>query len=169
MLERGLLATAVLLVLGVIYVLRDSVPVEIRRLVTGSQDAGPARQTATPTPVSKRAARLDRGLRGRTARSADLAAVNGPVSTTVIYVQIPPFPEAPAIRPGMSSGDVVHRFGPPNWKATWADLRTLNEKYTYVDHQRTTELLIQAGRVVSCQTGAPSNRLSGSQISIDWD
>lgn len=163
MLERGLLATAVLLVLGVAYVLRDSVPAEVRRLVSGSREAGPARQAATPP------ARATRGLRGRATRSADLAAVNEPVSTTVITVQVPPFPEAAAVRPGMSRVEVVHRFGSPNWKATWTQSRTLYEEYTYVDRQRATELWIQAGRVVSSQTGDAANLLSASQVSIDWD
>lgn len=169
MLERGLLATAVLLVLGVAYVLRDSVPAEIRRLVSGSREASPARQAATPSPDIKQAARATRGLRGRATGSAELAAVNGPVSTTVVTVQVPPFPEAAAIRPGMSKFEVVRRFGSPNWKATWTESRTLYEEYTYVDRQRATELWIQAGRVVSSQSGAAANLLSSSQVSIDWD
>lgn len=157
MLERGLLATAVLLVLGVAYVMRDAVPAGIRNLVTGSREADPARQAAKPSPDTKQAVRADRGLRGKAPRPAKLEAMeamNEPVPTTVVTVPIPPFPEAAAVRPGMSRGEVVRRFGSPNWKATWAESGTLHEDYTYVDHERATELSIQAGRVVTSQTGA---------------
>jgi hypothetical protein len=162
------LATAVLVLLGVGYILRDSIPAEIRRLMSGSREAAPALQTARPSPDLKQP-RATRRLRGGATGSAELAALNEPVSTAVINVQVPPFPEAAAILPGMSKAEVVRRFGPPNWKVTWTDSRTLNEKYAYMDHQRVTELLIQAGRVVSRQTGAASNRLSVSRVSIDWE
>ena len=169
MLERGLLAIAVLVVLGVAYVVRDSVPAELRRLVGGSQDAAPARQTATPSPGIKHGARAARGGTRENHTLATLDAMSEPASTTVIAVKIPPFPERNAIRPGMSRDEIVRRFGPPNWKATWTEWDTLYEKYTYVDHQRATALLIQAGRVASSQTDPTSNRLSTSQINVEWD
>jgi len=168
MIERGLLAIAVLLVLGVAYLLRDSLPAEIRSLVSGSREAVPAQQAATPSPSTKQAARIDHRPRSKAPSSTGPEAVNTPVSATAITFQIPPFPEAAAVRPGMSMGEVVRRFGPPNWKATWTESGTLRQKYTYVDHERATELSIQAGRVVISRTAAASTLLS-AQINIDWN
>jgi len=167
MLERTLLVVTVLVALGAVYVLRDSLRVGIDRWVAGDQEPGRTQQAATPSPGTKQAARADRGLRGP--RPTNLEDLNEPVSTTVIDVQIPPFPEATAVRLGMSKGEVVRRFGPPNWKAIWTESRTLQEKYAYVDNERATVMFIQAGKVVSSWTGPASSLSSASEDDMDRD
>ena len=153
-----MLAIAVLVVLGVGYLLKDS-------LTSGKPEPTPVRPASftgfkKPAPLATPRVKTP---------PADLDAMTGPISTTVITVPLPPFPVAAAIKPGTSKREVVRQFGPPNYTVTWSDAATLYEKYTYVDHQRATSLVIQSGKVVSSETGPAANRLSAPQITVDWD
>jgi hypothetical protein len=147
---QKLLVVLVLLTLGVLFLFRDSttasMPVALQNILSGSggqrRDFGPASPSAggsveKPKPGTKRIAK------GKEIPPRDIIPVYE------IDVPIPPFPSKSKVRVGMSRAELIGRFGEPNVRATWSDKGTEREKLLYQGQERSTEILIEDGSVVS--------------------
>ena len=83
-----------------------------------------------------------------------------PMPTYQLDVPIPPFPTAADVRTGMRRDDILAKFGEPDAFASWSEEGMLREKLIYRSGKRSTEIVIQGGRVISSSsdTSALSRR-----------
>ena len=172
MLEKGLLGVTVLLLAGVLYVFRDSVQPQIRSvLALGRTPVGVQKGAAVAPTNSNPRANPHRRRAQRLAINLEVPLKARPVPPVLRTFPMPPAPDEVQIRSGLSRAEVIDRFGIPTSSATWRDSRILDEKFIYLDRQKTTMVLLQNGKVISSRTDTFPRRITSApeQISIEWD
>jgi hypothetical protein len=129
--------------------IRQVMPVALQSVLGPDPDQRPAVATArSKLKVSAEKVRP----RVKQMRMDDEEFQQREISVLEIVVPMPPFPSRSEVRMGMSLAELIARFGEPNVTATWSDYGTVSERLIYQTQERSAEILLQDGKVVSTHT-----------------